>query len=170
MTTIEIPNRILLPFVIEQLRSIEGKTVTLPLRGRSMRPYLKDGRDKALLIAINPEDVKVGDVVLAEIGDKQYVLHRVIRIANDTVLLRGDGNMVTEQCELSNIHAKTIGFYRKGKEKIERTNGAKWKVYSWIWTRMYPIRRYLLFLFHPHVPAFFKRTCLKNQTNGSNDS
>lgn len=158
MNTIEIPNEILLPFVIEQLQSEEGKTVTLPLRGRSMRPFLEDGRDKALLMAVKQQEVKVGDAVLAEIGDKQYVLHRVVKISNETVVLRGDGNLTTEQCKRSDIHAKAIGFYRKGKDKMDSTEGMKWKVYSWLWTRLLPIRRYLLFLLHPHIPARFRLT------------
>ena len=41
----------------------EGHTVTLKLRGRSMRPFLEDGRDKALIK--KADDIHVGDAVLA---------------------------------------------------------------------------------------------------------
>lgn len=153
----KMPNAELLPFVIEQLESCVGKTATLPLRGRSMRPFLEDGRDKALLVASKDVDIAVGDAVLAEVSPKHYVLHRIIGIDNDNVTLRGDGNLANEYCRLTDVKAKAIGFFRKGRQTPDYTNGRKWRVYSWWWTRLYPIRRYLLFLFHPHIPARFTK-------------
>jgi len=147
-----MPNDVFLPFVVEQLK--DGHTVTLPLRGRSMRPFLEDGRDKALLtLADYP---KVGDAVLAEISKGVFVLHRIIKIDGLNVTLRGDGNLGNEYCSLSDIRAKAIGFYRKGRQTPDRTDGLKWRVYSWWWMRLYPIRRYLLFIFNPHIPQLFK--------------
>lgn len=120
----------------------EGHTVTLRLRGVSMRPFLEDNRDKALLTkAVSP---KVGDPVLAEIMPDKYVLHRIIAINGFNVTLRGDGNIASEHCTISDIKGAVIGFYRKGRDKLDRTDGAKWKTYSYVWTRLYPLRRYLL--------------------------
>ena len=62
--TLQMANAMLLPEVVRLLE--EGHTVTLPLRGFSMRPFLEDGRDKALLKL--PEAIRVGDAVLAEIA------------------------------------------------------------------------------------------------------
>ena len=58
----QLPNEIIIPKVAEYVR--DGHTVTLPLRGFSMRPYLEDGRDKALLTKA-PEELKIGDVIPA---------------------------------------------------------------------------------------------------------
>jgi hypothetical protein len=138
--TMQMANALLLPEVVRILN--EGHTVTLPLRGYSMRPFLENGRDKALLKAI--EQPQVGDAVLAEIAEGHFVLHRIIRIEGDHVTLRGDGNLGDEHCRLANVKAKAIGFYRKGRTHLDRTDGRKWKVYSWIWMRLTPIRRYLL--------------------------
>lgn len=146
---IEFSNSQLLPEIIKLLR--EGHTVTLRLKGFSMRPFLEDGRDKALLmLATRP---KVGDPVLAEISPKHYVLHRIIAIDGDNVTLRGDGNLNVERCTLGDVHGAVIGFYRKGRNKLDRTDSMKWRLYSAIWTRLYPIRRYLL--------AFYRRIWLK---------
>jgi hypothetical protein len=118
-----------------------------------MRPFLEDGRDKALLtLADNPQ---VGDAVLAEISKGHFVLHRIIRIDNQQVTLRGDGNLSNEYCQLSDIRAKAVGFYRKGRTAIDSTDGRKWRIYSWLWTRLFPLRRYLLFALHPHIPQRF---------------
>ena len=150
-----MPNEVFLPFVVEQLESMEGKTVTLPLRGRSMRPFLEDERDKALLIAA--KDIHVGDVVLAKIIKDHFVLHRIIKIDGNHVVLRGDGNMNVEHCEKKDVKALALGFYRKNRTKLDSTKGMKWRVYSWIWVRLYPFRRYLLFALHPHIPQRFKK-------------
>ena len=58
---IQLPNDILIPQVADMIK--QGHTVTLPLKGYSMRPYLEDSRDKALLTAVT-KDLKVGDVIL----------------------------------------------------------------------------------------------------------
>lgn len=143
----------LLPQVVNLLQ--EGHTVTLPLRGRSMRPFLEDGRDKALLKIA--KHYAVGDAVLAEIAKGSFVLHRIIAIDGDDVTLRGDGNLNNEYCKIIDIRAKAIGFYRKGRNKLDSTDGCKWRIYSWWWTHLYSIRRYLLFAMHPHIPRRWRR-------------
>ncbi len=150
--TLVIANDILIPEVVRLID--EGHTVTLPLRGYSMRPFLEDERDKALLK--KPADIKVGDPVLAETAPSHYVLHRIVDITGDKVTLRGDGNLGTEHCRLADIKATAIGFYRKGRDTLDSTSGLKWRVYSWWWTRLLPLRRYLLFALHPHIPQRIK--------------
>lgn len=137
---LQIENHKFLPEVIKLLN--EGHTVTLQLRGFSMRPFLEDNRDKALLS--KAKDIQVGDAVLAETAPKHYVLHRIIKIQGETVTLRGDGNLGTEVCHVNDVHGYVIGFYRKGRTKLDKTNGIKWRTYSHIWMALYPIRRYLL--------------------------
>ena len=63
MTQKTFSNAQLLPEVVKMLN--EGHTVTLPLKGYSMRPFLENGRDKALLIKV--QHLKKGDPVLAEV-------------------------------------------------------------------------------------------------------
>ena len=125
----------------------EGHTVTLLLRGYSMRPFLENERDKALLT--QAKECRVGDAVLAEIAPGHYVLHRIIKIEGNQVTLKGDGNLGTEHCKLGDVKALAIGFYRKGRKELDRTDGKKWKIYSAIWLFLSPIRRYLL--------AFYRR-------------
>ena len=149
MKEIQFANAVLIPEIIKLID--DGHTVTLRLKGFSMRPFLEDGRDKALLT--KPISPKVGDPVLAEITPLHFVLHRIINIDGEKVTLRGDGNLRNEECTLSDIKGAVIGFYRKGREKLDRTDGKKWKIYSWFWTRLFPIRRYLL--------AFYRRIWIR---------
>lgn len=143
-------------FLPEVLRLIgEGHTVTLPLRGFSMRPFLEDGRDKALLSKVSTPNV--GDPVLAIIDNRYYVLHRIVEIDGDKLTLLGDGNLSPEHCTANDIVASVIGFYRKGSLHLDAVNGRKWKTYSWIWMRLRPVRRWLL-AFHRRIwiPLFGK--------------
>lgn len=139
-------NSKLLPEVIRLIH--EGHTVTLPLRGFSMRPFLEDGRDKALLHEIaHPQ---VGQPVLAEVSTGHYVLHRIIKIEGEHVTLRGDGNLGVEHCHLKDVKALAMGFLRKGNCQPDMITERKWRAYSWWWMRLYPIRRYLL-AFYRHI-------------------
>lgn len=64
-----LSNAVFLPEVVRMLN--DGHTVTINLKGYSMRPFLENERDKALLTkAVNP---KVGDPVLAEVGPGVFV-------------------------------------------------------------------------------------------------
>lgn len=141
--SIEQPNELLIPEIIRLLN--EGHTVTLKARGYSMRPFVEHERDSVLLEKIGK--VNIGDVVLAEVSPGRYVLHRLIQLNSDMAVLRGDGNLSNEYCSVHNIQAKALGFYRRGQEKLDSTSGRKWKTYSFVWTRLYPIRRYLLFAY-----------------------
>lgn len=135
-----IPNVMLLPNVADLLA--EGHTVTLPLRGNSMRPFLEDNRDKGLLIKAG--DFSVGDAVLAQVAPGTYVLHRIVRIKGDAITLCGDGNLNNEYCRRQDVIGFVVGFYRKGRTRLDRTNGLKWALYSVVWMSLRPVRRYLL--------------------------
>lgn len=122
----------------------EGHTAKLRLRGYSMRPFLEDGRDHALLTRAEAGKVRVGDAVLAEIHPGVWALHRVVGIEGGEVTLMGDGNLVAEHCRMEDVKAVAVAFYRKGRQQPDRTDGLKWRTYSWLWMRLRPVRRYLL--------------------------
>ena len=142
ITTISKDNRILIADV--QKRILNGQQVRMTVRGRSMRPFIEDGRDKVVLEACS--DYRVGDVVLADTREKGYVIHRLTRIdaATGQCELRGDGNLDVEHCTLNDMVAKIVMFYRKANEKPCSVESRKWKIYSWVWMKLLPVRRYLL--------------------------
>ncbi len=142
---VEIANSILLPEIVKFMN--EGHTVTLLLKGYSMRPFLEHGRDEGLLK--KADSPKIGTPVLAEIAPGKYVLHRLIAVNGEKVTLLGDGNITPEYCRYSDIKGEAIGFYRKGRKQLDPIDGWKWKVYSKLWMSLRPIRRWLL--------AFYRR-------------
>ncbi|MBQ8276970.1 MAG: S24/S26 family peptidase [Bacteroidaceae bacterium] len=143
MKSISLPNDILIP----EIKRIvdEGRTATFRVRGFSMRPFLEDRRDKVLLSPFDKENVRVGDVVLAEISPGTYVLHRVIEKQEGNITLRGDGNVYgVEKCRIDNIIGLVTAFYRKGRKKPDMVTSGKWRVYSALWPSSPFIRRVLL--------------------------
>lgn len=139
---LQMNNAEFLPYVVELANS--GHEVTIPLRGVSMRPYLEDRRDNAILVSVT-SPLKVGDVVLAEIFPGQFVLHRIMEIKGDKVELQGDGNLIADGLfPYSCVKLIAKGFYRKGSNKFSPVEGRYFRVYSWSWMRLKPMRRYLL--------------------------
>ena len=131
-------------FIPEVARLIqEGHTVTIPIRGVSMRPFVEDNRDKALIARCT--EPQIGDAILAKTVTGPYVLHRVIGKDSEGLILMGDGNVAgTERCRLEDVVGKVAEFIRKGREHGDSTDGLKWRVYSFFWVRLRPVRRYLL--------------------------
>lgn len=96
-----LPNEVLLSQAAEFLSS--GMEVLLPVKGNSMLPFIRSGKDLALLS--KREKVEEGDVVLALESTGKYVIHRVIKVTPDgSLTLRGDGNLYgTESCRQEDV-------------------------------------------------------------------
>lgn len=143
MKTIEVPNDILIYKIKEILD--RGATATFRVKGYSMRIFLEHERDLVTLKSPNKEDLKVGDVVLAEDMSRHFVLHRIIARTNNNLVLKGDGNIRgIETCTTDDVIGVATHFYRKGRQKPDSVDGWKWKTYSKIWLLLSPIRRYIL--------------------------
>ena len=134
-------------FIIEEaIRLVdEGVSVTLPVNGWSMLPFIIGGRESVILQ--KPVELKVGDVVLAWVDDGRYVVHRIIRISGDEVTLMGDGNLAgTEHCKLANVKAKATHVV-DAKERHHYLY-TKWRCRAAkIWWHLLPIRRYILAIY-----------------------
>lgn len=133
-------NKEFLPIVYEYLK--EGRTVTIRARGYSMRPFIEHDRDDLVLKYC--DHVKERDVILAEIAKGHFVCHRIEKIEGQTITLRGDGNVRgTETCTLDDVRGKLVEVVRLG--KVWNLESSRfWKIYSILWPRLLPVRRYLL--------------------------
>lgn len=148
-----VANEVVIPEVI---RFVEmGQPVVLPVRGNSMLPFIIGDRESVELV--KPSTVNVGDVVLAWVDGKRYVVHRVMSIEGDRVELMGDGNIVgREHCRLADVSARAdyvIG--KSGKRHYLYTR--RRKVCSRLWWKLSPIRRIIL--------GVYRRTILKLYLN-----
>ena len=133
-------------FIEEALRLVqEGVTVTFPVTGQSMLPFIIGDKESVILHA--PGLTAVGDVVVARVDGNRYVVHRIINIDGDHVTLMGDGNVRgTEHCLLKDVKARVTHVVSADNKK--RDLYSRWRVRAaklWYWLR--PIRRYLLAIY-----------------------
>jgi len=123
----------------------EGVSVTLPVNGNSMLPFIIGGKESVILQG--PGLIDVGDVVLAWVDGCRYVVHRIIRINGDRVTLMGDGNLAgTEHCTLNEIKAIATHVV-DAKERTHYLYNRWRKSAAKIWFRLRPMRRYLLAIY-----------------------
>jgi len=138
----ELPNDAFLGLVSEKLA--EGHTAVIWVKGYSMRPFIEFGRDKVKLSSAT--SYHVGDAVLAEIAKGHYVLHRIIKIEGDRITLQGDGNVRgVEHCTMADVRGMVTEYIRPNRILLADDEGLKRNIR--LWRRLYPIRRYLLFIY-----------------------
>lgn len=116
----------------------------VPIKGTSMMPLLKEGRDRVELKPYCHERLKKGDVVLYKKNDGTLVLHRIIKTENGeffTVL--GDHQFKNaERVNNNQIIAVACGFFIKGHYVNEKT---RWyRLYKKIWLCNLKVRRIIL--------------------------
>lgn len=127
----------LMPLIEDSFR--QGLTVTLPVTGYSMRPLFLHKRDSVILTACDPCSLKRGDVPLYRRDNGQFVLHRIIRVYEDTYTLTGDAQWELEiGLPKENVIALMTGFVRKGKT-VDCRNFL-YRIYAMIWLWLLPIR------------------------------
>lgn len=122
-----------------------GHSVTFVVRGNSMNPFLSDRRDRVCLVSCPAGRPLRGDFVLAyEASARRYVLHRVVGCeGNGDFLLRGDGNLrATERIAPHDLLGLVSAVERKG--RWYPTDSLPWRLYSALWMRLLPLRRWLL--------------------------
>ena len=127
----------MMPLIEDSFR--QGLTVTLPVTGGSMRPLFFHKRDSVVLSACDPYALKRGDVPLYRRDNGQYVLHRIVRVGNDTYTLTGDAQWKLEVgLPKQNVVAVMTGFIRKGRAVDCRNFGYRLYVAAWMCLR--PLR------------------------------
>ena len=144
-----VPNNDAIAAVADLIK--EGRNVVLPVKGNSMLPFIIGGKESVDLV--KPDNLQVGDVVLAWVEGCRYVVHRIIQIDSDKVVLMGDGNIAgVEHCLLSDVAALAVNVVTpKGKHN---NLYSPWRIKaSRLWWKLLPIRRWIL--------AVYRRTWLK---------
>ncbi|MBE6217164.1 MAG: hypothetical protein E7124_03880 [Bacteroidales bacterium] len=142
MKKVVMHNNVLLPEVARLVAL--GEDVTMCVKGTSMLPFIRGGRDSVTLTAV--DEIRDYDIVLAEVADGVYVLHRVVGTDGDKVILMGDGNICgREMCRRDKVMAKAIRIIRDG--KTVDCMSAKHLRAAKLWRRLLPLRRYILAIY-----------------------
>ena len=123
----------------------EGVSVTLPVNGMSMLPFIIGGRESVVLQ--KPTALREGQVVLAWVDGTRYVVHRIIGIDGEHITLMGDGNLVgTEHCTAADVKG-VVTHVMDAQERMRDLYSwhRRWAARLWRWLR--PVRRYLLAIY-----------------------
>lgn len=109
----------------------EGGDVMIIIRGNSMQPMLRDGRDRVVLRRYEGDEIRVGDVMLFRYRG-EYVLHRVVKVDGERILFAGDGNYKRkEQATTKDIVARMVAYVKDGR-RVECSD-EEWLRYSRVW-------------------------------------
>lgn len=131
--------------MMEEIRTLisQGHTVSLTVKGNSMNPFIVHLRDQMTLGPWKDEDIRKGCVALVKDIRGNYLIHRIIKRDEKTVTLIGDGNVgLYETAKTDDIIGIMYSITRKG--KVWSTDSKVWKLYSWIWMFILPLRRWPL--------------------------
>ena len=132
----------------------EGHTVTITAKGYSMNPFIVHMKDEITLGPWEDHMIRKGAVVLVKDNRGMFVLHRIISRKGDHIRLMGDGNIgITEDASTKNIIGLMTAVTNKG--RTYRTEGLTWRLYSWFWQMITPMKRDPLGLWrrlHPQQP------------------
>lgn len=121
----------------------ENIDITITVTGDSMFPLWRHKRDTVVLTKCNYSALKKGDIPLYRRSNGQYVMHRIIKVNEDSYNLCGDAQTHIEyNLSKEKILAVVKAFTRKGKEYNCRTPWVK--AYTVLWIVLLPIRGILL--------------------------
>ena len=143
----------------------QGKRVTIPVKGLSMLPFIRGGKDLVVLEKAGG-NLQRDDIVLFHVGPREggrYVMHRILTMDGDVVDIQGDGVPKTHELVRRNqVIAKAVEILRGGKRRVDPYSpGQRRLVHFWQWLR--PVRRYILFIYR-HLP--WNRSWIKaNRSN-----
>ena len=121
---------------IEEQLSTRGSYASIT-KGVSMQPLFKTRRDMIIIEPLTRE-VKKYDVVLYRGAGGEYILHRIIKVKEDCFVIRGDNTYTKELVPKENVIGILTSFNRKGKSGT--ANDFSFKLYSRVWTFIYPLR------------------------------
>ncbi len=109
----------------------DGESITLPVQGVSMVPFLKPGKD-TVNIEIPTSKIKKGDIVLYKKG-RSIVMHRVFAVDGDSFSAVGDNETGVESgIPMSYVRARVT---RVNTEKgAVKPQSLRWRFFSWIFT------------------------------------
>ena len=127
----------------------DGHTATIPVKGFSMLPFIRGGKDLVVLEKADGE-LKKDDIVLFFIHGK-YIMHRVLRTDGHHFDIQGDGVWLGHEYPArEQILAKATKILRAGKKEVDPYSPKQLKLVH-AWQRLGRLRRYILFIYR-HLP------------------
>ena len=141
----QIPNDLFFAWVESEIA--EGRTVQFRLKGVSMFPLIRGGKDEIVLRPCSAEELRPMDVVLFKYAGK-HLLHRILRREGNRLLIQGDGSYVAqEQCTTDAVIGKLQAIVRPSGRMVS-VDSWQWRLPSFVWRNIGVCRNPLLRILH----------------------
>lgn len=115
---------------VEQLLS-QGESVTITVKGNSMRPWLQDGKHK---VVIKPYTncIQCGDIALFRYNGN-HILHRAVKIDNNKITFAGDGNIGTKEFATTDDIIALVESIITPSGQVIECSSKEWRTKSRLW-------------------------------------
>ena len=141
----QIPNDLFFAWVETEIAA--GRSVQFRLKGVSMFPLIRGGKDDVVLRPCSAEELCPMDVVLFKYKGK-HLLHRIIRREGDRLLIQGDGSYVAqEQCSVDAVIGKVQAIVRPSGKAVS-VESWQWRLPSFVWRKLGVLRNPFLRILH----------------------
>jgi len=116
-----------------------GGEVVFTVKGNSMTPLLRHGRDEVCIVKPQDNILRKYDIPLFVRKDGKYILHRIVKVKPDGYVVMGDNQKTKEYPVLpSQVIGVVKGVWRGG--KYISCDNLWYRLYCRLWALGYPIR------------------------------
>lgn len=148
MSMMRISNELFFSWVESEVA--DSRSVRFRVKGTSMFPLLRNGKDEVILYPCREEVLKPMDVVLFRYRGK-HVLHRILLREGNLLTIQGDGSFFAKEiCSTNDV----VGIVRevvRPSGKHVPVDGWRWQLASRLWRGLGVFRcfalRFLRFLY-----------------------
>ncbi len=160
MKMVRVPMGSLIEVILLQLET--AKQANLAVTGCSMLPMLRQYRDTVRLKPIEGK-LKPGDIALYLRDNGKYVLHRVMKVAEEGYLFCGDNQAILEPVRQEQLIAVVSGFRKNGKP--HNINEPGYRLYCYVWVKLFCLRKYYIWL-RRRIGRLYNRMFNRRKSNG----
>lgn len=121
--------------------------VWFQVESNSMYPWIRAKKDKSMLVSVDSDELKIGDIVLFPVNSLRgdYCLHRIYKMDGARVQTMGDANRAPDGwIDKAEILGKAIMIQRDG--VTIHCDATKWKILFRIWTSLWRVRPLMMFM------------------------
>lgn len=121
----------------------DGGMFTMVTAGTSMMPLLRNRLDSVVLVKPRCR-LKKYDIPLYKRPSGQYVLHRVMRVDDDSYTMCGDNQLIKEHDVTDDCVIAVVSKIVRNGKTIDLHKSKSYKLYLFLWCRCFFVRYILL--------------------------
>ncbi len=121
----------------------DDRQVIIKVTGSSMYPFLRNKKDRVLIVPITGKNIRTGDIVLLHLGNGKFVLHRVIKKNNKGFYLAGDAQIISSGPHTYDQSVGIVSKVWRGRLQIN-PRSLIWRLPARMWIGLFPFRHFII--------------------------